>query len=327
MYWGRRQEHNWTPNARGRLHRAGKCSTRLSSAIGEAVSARHGRGGKLQVMDGSAFFEPRVSTRGGGSKPALRRDVLQALELGARSKYPDLEVAGALAELAAQEFGAFVREKQTLSNSEIAAVVRALRATVDRLDISFTLPWRDFESFRGHWEHNGAIGSGAWAARRTLIKECFNPLTQALARKASSEAAATPVTMAPKSGWSAIDDEIQGVRELFDSATTTKEFRDVGNRCVATLEAMSRELYDVRRHLRDGETEPPVGNTKDRLERYVEDSIGGADYINLRGLARKVIVVAQEVKHSRTPSRREAGIAADSVILLASILRRVNDAT
>jgi hypothetical protein len=46
---------------------------------------------------------------------------------------------------------------------------------------------------------------------------------------------------------------------------------------------------------------------------------------NFRKLAHAVIKQAQEVKHRRTPSRRDAGIAADSVIFLAQILRRLVD--
>jgi hypothetical protein len=37
-----------------------------------------------------------------------------------------------------------------------------------------------------------------------------------------------------------------------------------------------------------------------------------------------VIELAHSVKHSSNPTRREAGIAADAVILLTNILRRVD---
>jgi len=34
---------------------------------------------------------------------------------------------------------------------------------------------------------------------------------------------------------------------------------------------------------------------------------------------------AQHIKHSETPTRREAGIAADAVIQLANLLRRLDE--
>lgn len=97
-----------------------------------------------------------------------------------------------------------------------------------------------------------------------------------------------------------------------------------GNRAVGVLEALSRTIYDPSVHLRDGETEPPADKTKQRLGRYVEDSLAGQDNEAIRGVANKVIELAHSVKHSTAPTRREAGIAADSVIMLANILRRVD---
>lgn len=92
-------------------------------------------------------------------------------------------------------------------------------------------------------------------------------------------------------------------------------------------EALSREVYDAAQHLRAGETEPPVANTKQRLERFVEDAASGPDNAALRKLVRAAIEMAQSVKHRSRPTRREAGIAADAVILLANLLRRLDEPT
>jgi hypothetical protein len=40
-------------------------------------------------------------------------------------------------------------------------------------------------------------------------------------------------------------------------------------------------------------------------------------------VANKTIELAHRVKHGTTPTRRDAGIAGDAVILLANILRRI----
>ena len=61
-----------------------------------------------------------------------------------------------------------------------------------------------------------------------------------------------------------------------------------------------------------------------RPYRDVEDSLAGKDNEAIRGVANKVIELAHRVRHSTAPTRREAGIAADSVIMLANILRRVD---
>ncbi len=73
--------------------------------------------------------------------------------------------------------------------------------------------------------------------------------------------------------------------------------------------------------------EPPVDKTKQRLDRFIEDALAGSENTATRRLAKATIELAQEIKHSDTPTRREAGIAADSVILLANIMRRLDEET
>jgi lauroyl/myristoyl acyltransferase len=45
----------------------------------------------------------------------------------------------------------------------------------------------------------------------------------------------------------------------------------------------------------------------------------------IRRLARAALDYAQHVKHSQTPTRREAGIAADAVLQLENLLRRLDE--
>lgn len=95
---------------------------------------------------------------------------------------------------------------------------------------------------------------------------------------------------------------------------------------MGVLEALSRTAYDPARHLREGETVPPVDKTKARLGRVIEDALRGGDHEAVRGLASKAIELAHEVKHRETPSRRDARITADAVILVANVLRRIHEA-
>jgi hypothetical protein len=70
---------------------------------------------------------------------------------------------------------------------------------------------------------------------------------------------------------------------------------------------------------------PTRDRTKDRFEAVIAHALPGPENDRLRKLARALVEQAQEVKHSRTPSRRDAGIAADSVIMLVNMLRRLVD--
>jgi len=115
------------------------------------------------------------------------------------------------------------------------------------------------------------------------------------------------------------------LKRHFAQAKTPQDYRNIGNDCVIVLEALSREVYDPDRHLREGEEEPPVAKTKMRIDRFIEDVASGRDNAKLRRLAKAANDQAQAVKHRAAGDRKEAGIAADSVILLANILRRLDE--
>lgn len=132
------------------------------------------------------------------------------------------------------------------------------------------------------------------------------------------------ITTTPREGWPRVDQEISELRRHFESASTAQDYSNVGNDCVSTLEALSATAYDRDRHGREGEAELKVAKTRDRLDRFVETELTGPGNAELRRLARATIEAAQPVKHRReTTTRTDAGIAADSVILLANMLRRI----
>jgi hypothetical protein len=92
---------------------------------------------------------------------------------------------------------------------------------------------------------------------------------------------------------------------------------------VSVTELLGDAVYDPTKHLRSGETAISRGETKKRFDRHIEVALAGNDHATVRSLARAVVAFSQEVKHGTTPTRRDAGIAADSVIMLANLLRRL----
>jgi len=255
-------------------------------------------------------------------------DLLDQLRRGPIPNHDDIEVAVALARLVHDELERFGTDSgNEMGNDQIRLALRSLRATLERMGITdFDVPFRDFGTFYRWWVSKGAKGS--WQARRDLLHEVFDPLHDRLAVLEDRSVASTlvdPITPHARTGWSAVDMEIGELRRHFQGARTPQDYRAVGLDCVAVTEALSRCVYDVGRHLRQGEEEPPVANTKQRLDRVVEDSARGSDNAAIRKVAKAVVELAQHVKHSATPTRREAGIAADAVIQLANLLRRLNE--
>lgn len=236
----------------------------------------------------------------------------------------DMEVAIALAQLVHDELESHGTDgRERLGEPQIALAIRTLRAVLRRLGIEFDPPFRNFSSFRSYWIRNDC--SGSWQARRDLLDSLFEPLHHRLMRleETSLEALANPVSPRASTGWPVVDEEIKELRRRFQGSTSAQDYRAVGTHCVGVLEALGRTVYDPSRHLREGETLPPPDKTKQRIGRYVEDTLAGKDNGELRALVSKAAEFAHHVKHRQTPTRREAGIAADSVILLANILRRL----
>ena len=280
-------------------------------------------------MQADDFFEDdEIPDRFGTLGRHVRTDLLTHLRTRPVDGQSDIEIAVPLATLIHDELEKYGTDSsQVMSEPEIRVALLALKAVDERLGITdHTIPFRDFGSFRTYWSRNN--GYGSWQTRRDLLSDIFNPLHERLAvleQRALTSTLAQPVTSHPRTGWPSIDTEINELRRHFQNARTAQDYRAVGLDCVAVTEALSAQVYDAARHLRYGETEPPVANTKQRLERFVEDTATGANNAALRKLARAAIEFSQHVKHSGTPTRIEAGIAADGVILLANILRRLDE--
>ncbi len=258
----------------------------------------------------------------------LDRDLLVRLRSGSDAKRSDVEVGVALLRLAHDELEAFGTDgSERTSEEEIRLVLRTSRRVLDRVGLSLDLPFSDFRTFKTFWVAND--GYGSWQARRDMLNGLFEPVHLELTRREDGEITSTlarPVTSHPGTGWSRVDDEVNELRRHFQVARSEQDYRNVGNDCVAVLERLSEAAFDADRHLPDGEEIPPVAKTKLRFDMIINSSAGGSDNAEIRKVARAVVELAQAVKHRSTPSRRDAGIAADSVIQLVNILRRLTEA-
>jgi len=257
----------------------------------------------------------------------LDLELLARIRAGSAS-VSDIDAAVPLAHALHDEFRAFGTDGNTkITSDEAREVVTALRTVLRRLGIKFELPFTDFAQFKDHWIAQGASGNGGWSARRRLLCQLFSPLHAKLAdlqEESLRSSLASPAGDRSCTGWSGVDELLIELRRHFQNARTEQDYRNIGNDCIAVLESLSAVAYDPGRHLPPDADEPPVAKTKARLERVIEIDLAGPDKAKLRALTRATIEHAQEVKH-QTPSRQEAGIAADSVILLVSMIRRLRD--
>jgi len=277
------------------------------------------------------FTEPEpdpLDSFGIASSPKFDLKLVRELRTGPIQRADDVEAAVALARLLHDDLEAFgTGGGEQLTETQMREGLLALRSVLKRLGLEqFEVPFRDFRTFKGYWLKND--GYGSWQARRDILDGIFEPMHDALTERESTTLSSTladAVSPKGRTGWPRVDEEIAELKRHFSQARTPQDYRNVGNDCVIVLEALSRKVYDADQHLREGEDEPPVAKTKQRIDRFIEDSAPGSDNSALRKLAKATNDQAQAVKHRASGSRKEAGIAADSVILLTNILRRLDD--
>lgn len=261
-----------------------------------------------------------------GTRRELRSEIIQSAWHNALP-YSDLTIIRPLMTIVRKEYTVHgTTGTRQMNDEDLALSRRALQAVSRRLGYVLEIPFTDGESFHDFWKANGAEGSHQ--ARRDIISGIFNPLerfVEELEDTAIDGAIAFPVSPRDATGWHYVDQEICELRTKFSSARTSADYSDIGHRAVRVIEAVNRVTFNPQRHLRseDSPKEFVESKTKNRLERFVEVELAGSKNSDLRSFVKKSIGLAHSVKHSPTPSRREAGITADAAIMLANLLRRL----
>lgn len=259
----------------------------------------------------------------------LNLELLRQLGDGPIAGDNDLESARWLTRLVSSEFEKFGTDgrQMILTEDDSLDVLAVLRKVVGRHGIRFKPPFDDLRSFRMAWIQRDMSGSGGWALRRQFVAEQFGPIEDTL-REAldlyDDQSLAEPVSPVGETGWPRVDREIAELRQRFRTAMTPEDYRDVGNRAVAVTEALALAVFDAKRHWEGPEPVPAPSATKNRLDAFVNTEAPGPANAELRKLVRSTIEFAQAVKHRAEGTRRDAGIAADAVIMLANLLRRLD---
>ena len=260
-----------------------------------------------------------------GGRPQLDTALLRQLRSSPPADDSNLEAALALVGLLRSEYVSYGTEGgNSLTDAEVGDLQRTARAVLGRLGITLNVPWRDFTGFRSYWQTNG--GHGSWQARRDMVAAVFDPVQDAL--EALEQGAHHELVAAVSShtvlGWPRVDQGVRQLRSAFQRARSPLECREVGLACVGVLKAVSEAAYDPAKHLYEGEEAPPAAKTKQRLTRVAEHALDptGASP-ELSKLIRAAIELSEAVKHSPSRTRMEAGIAADAVLLVANMLRRL----
>jgi hypothetical protein len=281
---------------------------------------------EVTMRQADLFFVEVADAFVGSSTESFRRGLVQQAAKGQLPDTDDLEVADVLVRLAHTELSSFgCGGTPRLDDDDMQLVLQACIAVCGRLGVDFPrLPFRNLSGFKTYWRSEGM--SYSYEARRSYLERVFRPLQDELFRLSAlspNDRLLDPVSPRGGTGWPGIDRELAELRRRFAASRSDQDHCAIGAACVRVLECLGDVAFNPQRHLPAGESLPLRSKTKERFDLIITSALPGVGHENLRRFARSVIEMAHDVKHSTTPSRCEAGIAADSVICLVNMLRRI----
>jgi hypothetical protein len=219
-----------------------------------------------------------------------------------------------------------------LTGQDLEALNRAYRVLSARIGVeSQRLPFRDWTEYerwrrRENWAHLEQIEAiytedGYWD---DFFGQLEGHILDALEASWTHDLIQT-VSPHKETGWALVDSEIGELRRKFATARTASDHSAIGLQSVRVLEQLATVAYVQDVHGRFADGEPTKGETKKRFDAIIAAHATGKENELLRKTAKSVVELAQQVKHRHTPSREDAGIAADSVIVLVNLIRRLSN--
>jgi hypothetical protein len=263
-----------------------------------------------------------------GPTTILRREILEGLLVDGSAEATNIEVADAIVRLIHLELEGYATNGCRISeDADMELLLRAGAMCCKRAGVRFpSLPFRDLSGFGKYWRKEGLSGGGSWGMRRdyldTVFEKVENDLLQ-LTVRTQEDGLAIPISPRSATGWASVDTEAEELRRRFEVARSAQDHSAVGTACVRVLEMLGDVVFDAALYVPSGEAVPKRDQTKNRFDLVIAHELPGSANTIVRKLAKTTVEIAHEVKHRAT--RRDAGIAADSVILLVHMMRRISE--
>lgn len=303
------------------------CSPSTCNASGLPIS----QSGKVKILRPDDLLE-EIHDGYNGVSLELRRDLVRdALKKPAEDN-DDLELLLALTQLLRRELQLRATGNWYRVGGADTADQRLLFRAVQRISLRNKIYVHQFE-YRDYEEFNDFVveeyGPNPDEAKvRRYLGSIFNPIEDQVHRIQDviwDTELILPISPRGATGWSRVDSEIEEMRQQFRSARSEQAHSSIGNCCNRILLFLSEAAFVPDRHLPDGEDLPPIAKTKNRFSMIISRELAGPNQASLLKVAHAIVELAEAVKHGNSPSRTDAGIVADSVIMLVNLMRRITD--
>lgn len=268
----------------------------------------------------------------GGKAWELNRELVQKIIDATTERPSDIDSLDGVVRLLRREIDEYSqRSWSSLLDEDLDLLNKAYRILCARIGVqSSRLPFRDWTEYqrwrrREQWDHYRQLQSSH--TEEVYWDDFFGDLEEhvsSVLEASWTQEVLRAVSPHEETGWESVDTEIDELRRKFSVARTASDHSGVGHQCVRVIEKLAAVAYDLDVHGKSAQGEPKPAETKNRFEAIIHTHTAGKENELLRKLSKDIVALAQEVKHRHTPNREDAGIAADSVIFLANLIRRLS---
>lgn len=196
---------------------------------------------------------------------------------------------------------------------------RELRFSLDAIGLADPFPWRSLWEWYRAW-------AGGYADRRAQINELVGPLLDDLEARAAAAQVPDDTGSVGDPTWKSVDARLAEMIGELERGTSTDDWADIGRRCrEIVIEAANVAFMDVM--VPAGQPIPGRSDAEERLGFYADMMLSGAANSAVRGLIRKLIVLANALTHHKAPTRLMAFATAQATISLVRILQEAERST
>ena len=169
------------------------------------------------------------------------------------------------------------------------------------------------------WEWYEKWSSGEmpqYKDRRSYVIAMFKELLEQLANHNNSEELEIELE-----GWERIERSVGEIRLRLGEAQNEEQYQAVGLLCRETIISLSQEVYNREKHPPLDNVNPSNADSKRMLEAYIAYKLPGNDNEATRRYAKATNILANELTHKRTATKKLAKLCSSSSINLVNLIR------
>ena len=278
------------------------------SIVGELVEAKYLTAIDASSFDGIAYYKPEITIAG---REYLSKHQNERLE-------SDSELIAALEQMRDTMIAVSTGGPRIDTvNKEYKKLFFAAEQEFNKRGLYFINPFPDLWDWYGHWS-SGDLPS--YQSRRQYISEMFYQLVEQVHNHKSG----LPKQAFEPTGWQKVDRIVGEFRRRLADAETEEQYQAVGLLCREAMISLAQTVHIPEKHPPIDDVQPSNTDAKRLLDAYIPVELEGSSNEASRRHARAAYDLANDLRHRRTASFRQAALCVEAANSLINVLAIVS---